>query len=166
MAAELELTVAKLMVLLRELARNQTQITSSQWLMEETLKKLAGNKISREQNGHSTDSVLSKSNPHPTCSRPSMLTFPPWTKAQHGGKQPTFKEMQEKLREDWKNANLEKDISYKDYTDLRMRYSRGGNRGYFNDDLWKKLSKVNLSPFDGSGSVSAQAWVMKVNTYF
>ena len=47
-----------------------------------------------------------------------------------------------------------------------MRYSGGGNRGYFNDDLRRKLSKVNLSPFDGSRSISAQAWVMKANTYF
>ena len=47
-----------------------------------------------------------------------------------------------------------------------MRYSRGGNRGYFNNDLRRKLSKVNLSPFDGSGSTSAQVWVMKANIYF
>lgn len=45
---------------------------------------------------------------------------------------------------------------------------KGGNGGYFNDNLKRKLSKVNLSPFDGSGSgsISAQAWVMKANTYF
>ena len=47
-----------------------------------------------------------------------------------------------------------------------MRYSGGGNRGYFNNDLRRKLSKLNLSPFDGSGSISAQAWVMKAYTYF
>ena len=48
-----------------------------------------------------------------------------------------------------------------------MRYAGGGNRGgSFNDDLRRKLSKVNLSPFDGSGSISAQAWVMKAYTYF
>lgn len=130
--------------------------------MEETLKKLAENKIFGEQNGHSVDSVLGKSNPQPARSRPSMPTFPPRTEAQHEERQPTFEE----IREDWKNANLEEDISYKDYADLRMRYSGGGNRGYFNDDLRRKLSKVNLSPFDGLGSILVQAWVMKSNTYF
>ena len=131
--------------------------------MEETLKKLAENKISREQNGHSADSVAGRSHPHPTRSRPSMPTFPPQTKTHHRERLPTFEE----IREDWRNANLEEDISYKDYVDLRMRYTRGGNKGgYFNNDLRRKLSKVNLSPFDGSGSISAQAWVMKADTYF
>ena len=36
MAAEQELTAAKLVALLRELARNQAQITNTQQLMEET----------------------------------------------------------------------------------------------------------------------------------
>ena len=95
--------------------------------MEETLKKLANNKISDEQNGHSTDSVSGKANPHPACSRPSMPSFPPRTEVPHGGRQSTFEEMQEQLREDWKNANFGEDISYKDYGDLKMRYSGGGN---------------------------------------
>ncbi len=47
-----------------------------------------------------------------------------------------------------------------------MRYSGGRNRGYFNDDLRRKLSKVNLSPFDRSGSISMQAWVMKADSHF
>ena len=134
--------------------------------MEEPLKKLADNKISGEQNGHSMDSVSNKANLHPTLSRPSMSSFPPRTETPPREKQPTFEEMQEQLREDWKNANFEEDISYKDYVDLRMRYSGGGNRGYINDDLRRKLSKINLSPFDGSRSISAQAWVMKADTYF
>ena len=61
---------------------------------------------------------------------------------------------------------MEGDISYKDYAELRMRYSRIGNRVYFNDDLKRKLSKVNLLSFDGLGSMSAQAWLMKVDTFF
>ncbi len=131
--------------------------------MEETLKNLAKNKISGEQNGHSTDLVSGKAHPQPTRSRPSMPTFPPRTEAHHGERLPTFEE----IREDWRNANLEEDISHKDYADLRMRYSGGRNRGgYFNDDLRRKLSKVNLSPFDRLGSISAQAWVMKADTYF
>ena len=52
-----------------------------------------------------------------------MPSFTPWIEAPHRGKQPTFEERQEQLREDWKNANFEEDISYKDYADLRMRYS-------------------------------------------
>ena len=95
-----------------------------------------------------------------------MSSFPPRTKARHRGKQPTFEEMQEQLREDWKNANFEEDISYKYYADLRMKYLRGKNRGYFNDDLRRKLSKINLSPFDGSKSIFVQAWVMKTDTYY
>ena len=48
-----------------------------------------------------------------------------------------------------------------------MRYLGGRNKGrYFNDDLRRKLSKVNLSLFDGLGSISVQAWVMKADTYF
>ena len=132
--------------------------------MEETLRKLANNKIFGEKNGHCVDSVLGKENPHPACSQPFMPSFPPRMEGPHKGKQPTFEEMQE-LREDWKNANLEEDISYKDYANLRMRYSEGGNRGYFND-LRRKLSKVNFSPFNGSRSISAQVWVMKADTYF
>ena len=68
--------------------------------MKETLKKLADNKISSEQNGHNVDSLSGKTNPHPGRSRPSMPSFPPRTEAPHGGKQPTFEEMQEQLRED------------------------------------------------------------------
>lgn len=44
-----------------------------------------------------------------------------------------------------------------------MGYFGTGNKGYFNDDLKRKLRKVNLSSFDGLGSMSAQAWVMKVD---
>ena len=154
---------AKLVALLRDLAQNQAQITDTQRLVEETLKKLAENKISGEQNGHNADSVVGKSHPHPASSRPSMPNFPPRTETHHWERLPTFEE----IREDWRNANLEEDISYKDYADLRMRDAGGGNRGgYFNDDLRRKLSKVNLSPFDGSGSISTQAWVMKADTYF
>ena len=45
---EREPTNAELIALLRDLARNQAQITDTQRLMEETLKKLAENKISGE----------------------------------------------------------------------------------------------------------------------
>jgi len=61
---------------------------------------------------------------------------------------------------------MEDDTSYRDYVDQRMRYSGGGNRGYFNDNLMRKIRKVNLSPFDGSGAITAQARVLKANTYF
>ena len=64
------------------------------------------------------------------------------------------------------DEDKQEDISYKDYADLRMRYSGSRNRDYFNDDLRRKLSKVNLSPFDGSGSIFAQAWVIKADTHF
>ena len=47
-----------------------------------------------------------------------------------------------------------------------MRYSGGGNCIYFNDDLRRKIRKVNLSPFDGSGVITAQSWVLKADTYF
>ena len=166
MAAAPEPTATELVALMRELARNKAQINNTQRLMEKTLKKLIDNKISGEQKGHNADSVSSKANPHPARSRPFMPSFTPQMEAPHAGKQPTFEEMQKQLREDWKNANFGEDISYKDYADLRMRYSGGGNRGYFNDDLTRKLSKVNLSPFDRSGSISTQAWVMKADTYF
>ena len=92
-----------------------------------------------------------------------MSTFLPRIDSHHRERLPTFEE----IRGDSRNSNLEEDISYKDCANLRMRYVGGGNRGgYFNDDLRRKLSKVNLSPFDGLSSISAQAWVMKVDTYF
>ena len=100
MAAEPEPTAAELVALLRDLARDQAQINDTQRLMEETLKKLTNNKISREQNSPSADMVSGKSNPQLARSRPSMPTFPPRMEAQHGGRQPTFEEMQEQLRED------------------------------------------------------------------
>lgn len=78
--------ISEFVVLLRELARNQAQINDTQRRMEETLKKLVDNKISGEQNGHSTDLVLGKANSHPTRPRPSMSSFPPQTEAPPGGK--------------------------------------------------------------------------------
>ena len=60
---------------------------------------------------------------------------------------------------------MEDDISYRNYVDLRMRYSVRGNRGYFND-LKRKIGKLNLLSFDGSGVITAQSWVLKANTYF
>ena len=66
--------------------------------------------------------------------------------------------MQEQLWEHWKNANLEGDITYKDYADQRMRYSSCNNwGGYYNNNLWRKIKKINLSTFDGSGI--ARTWV-------
>ena len=61
---------------------------------------------------------------------------------------------------------MEGEISYKDYAKLIIRYFDGSNCGHFNDDLKRKLSKVNMSLFDGFGSIYAQAWVIKVNIYF
>ena len=75
MVAEPEPIAVELVALLREFARNHAQINDIQRLMEEILKKLADNKISREQNGHNVHLVLGKTNPHPTCSQPSMLSF-------------------------------------------------------------------------------------------
>jgi len=88
-------TPADVMALLRDLSRNQAQINDTQQLTEETFRKLVDNKISGEQNGHGTNSVSRKVNPHPTHSRPSMLTFPTWAKVTHGGRKPTFEEVQE-----------------------------------------------------------------------
>ena len=68
MVAEPEPTTAELVALLRELVRNEAQINDIQRLMEETLKKLADNKISKEQNGHIVDLESSKENPNPRCS--------------------------------------------------------------------------------------------------
>lgn len=126
--ANQESTPTELMTLLRVLSRNHALIYDTQRLMEETLSKLVDNKISGQQNGHKADSVSDKANPHATCSRPSMQTFPPRTEVSHEGRQPTFEEAQEQLKEDWKNANLEDEIFYKDYAKLRMQYSRGRNR--------------------------------------
>ena len=86
---------AELIALLRDLARNQAQITDTQRLMEETLKKLAKNKISGEPNGHSEDLMAGRSHLHTAHSRPSMPTFPPRTETHHGERLPTFEEIRE-----------------------------------------------------------------------
>lgn len=98
--ADQEPSAAELLALLRDLAKNQVQINETQRLMEETLRKLADNKVSGEQNGHSANSVLGQANHHPACSRPSMPVFPLRTDTLQGGRQTTFEEVQEQLRED------------------------------------------------------------------
>ena len=147
--------------LLRDLNTIQKKINETQRLMQETLQKLAKRKITREKNGHSKNSILGRTKFQPSHSQPLIPIFLPRTEAPYKGKDPTFEEIQEKLWEDWRNANMEGDISYKDYVDLRMRYSGRGNYSYFNDDLRRKIGKVNLSPFDGSGVITTQAWVLR-----
>ena len=144
----------ELMNLLRELNRNQIQINETQRLMQETLQKLSKGKTTGEQNGHSDDSISGRANFQPSRSRPSIPIFLPRMEAPRKGREPTFEEMQEKLWEDWHNANMEGDISYRDYVDLGMRYFGEGNHGYFNDDLMRKIRKVNLSPFNGSRAIT------------
>ncbi len=61
---------------------------------------------------------------------------------------------------------MEGDISYREYVDLRMRYPSQENHGYSNDDLRRKIIKVNLLPFDGSRVIAAQSCVLKEDTYF
>lgn len=50
-----------------------------------------------------------------------------------------------------------------------MKYSSGrshGYYGYYNNDIKRKVGKINLSPFDGTGATSARDWVQKANAYF
>ena len=54
--------IAELMNLLRELSRNQIQINETQRMMQETLQKLSEGKMTKEQNGHSDDSVSGRAN--------------------------------------------------------------------------------------------------------
>ena len=124
--------------------------------MEETLKKLVEKITSGQENRHIMDLVVSRPHPHPTCFQPSMLTFPPRTETQHRQRLPIFEER----REDGRNANPQEDISYKDYKDLRMRYSWGRNRGgYFNDDLRRKLRKwISLYLMDWAPFQHKHGW--------
>ena len=64
MMTKLEPIAIERVALLRELVSNQTQINDTQQLMEETLKKLADNKVSSEHNSHSTEFASGKENPH------------------------------------------------------------------------------------------------------
>ena len=88
------------MDLLRELNKNQRQINETQRLMQETLQKLAEGKTTGEKNGHSDDSIFKRTNFQPSRSRPSIPIFLRKTKTPHRGREPTFEQMQEKLRED------------------------------------------------------------------
>lgn len=45
-----------------------------------------------------------------------------------------------------------------------MRYSR--RQGNYNDEIKRKIGKINLSCFDGFGYTSTGAWVHKADTYF
>ena len=86
---------------------------------------MVDNKIYNKQNAHHTD--WGKEKPHPTYSQLTIPFFPAWMEVPHEWKKTTFEEVQEKLKENWKNANLEEEISYMDYVEMRIRYSRGGN---------------------------------------
>lgn len=57
-------------------------------------------------------------------------------------------------------------MSFREYVDLRMRHRphRGGRVS--NYDLQKKVGKVSIPYFDGSGKPTARAWVQKLDTYF
>ena len=72
--------------------------------------------------------------------------------------------MQDQFHQDWLDAGFGAKLSFKDYVDLQMRYSR--RQGNYNDDIIRKIGKINLSCFDGFGYTSAWAWVQKVDTYF
>lgn len=161
----------EVMALLRELTKSQAQLNDTiikgeqrQQIMEETLRQLALGKTNGEQNGQGDDSVTGRSNVQRSHSRPLMPTFPQKSEAPRGDQEPTFQEMQAQLNQDWRDANLEGDISFKDYVELRMKYSSGRSRGYYghyNNDIKRKVGKINLSSFDGTKATSARAGFKK-----
>lgn len=55
-------------------------------------------------------------------------------------------------------------MTSREYLDIRMKHKNKGQRGY-NNELQRKISKMPIPYFDGSGKTNARAWVQKLDTY-
>ena len=45
-----------------------------------------------------------------------------------------------------------------------MKHKNKGQRGY-NNELQRKIGKLSIPYFDGSGKITTRAWVQKLETY-
>lgn len=76
--------------------------------------------------------------------------------------------MQDQFRLDWESggSKFQTSISLRDYIDVRMKHRpRIGDKTQ-NYDRRKKVRKLTLPYYNGSGKTSTKAWVQKVDNYF
>lgn len=109
-----------------------------------------------EHNGHDNDYVNERSHTQHSHTHALMSTFPQRIE-QHGEQEPTFLEMQDQFKQDWFDVGFGAELCFKDYVDLRMRYSK--RHGHYNNEIKRKIGKLNLSIFYGPEKTSTQAWV-------
>lgn len=96
-----------------------------------------------------------------TSSRPMIPTFPPRVEHEKDN-EPTLVELQDQFHQDWIDGGLQIDMSLRDYMDIRMKhFPNKGNRDYYNY-LRRKIGKLSLPYFDGSGKTTARVWVQRL----
>jgi hypothetical protein len=61
---------------------------------------------------------------------------------------------------------IQEEMSYNDYCNLRMRNRPRIAQHQQNFDLMRKIGKLTVPSFDGSAKSTARAWVHKLDTYF
>ena len=61
------------------------------------------------------------------------------------------------------DPNLGKLIQFKEYYDSKLMENR--KKHHVDEDLQKKVNKVKLPCFDGSGEETTRSWVQKLDTY-
>lgn len=81
--------------------------------------------------------------------------------------EPTIREIQEEIRQDWLGSGEEfrSTMTFRKYLDVRMKHRPRGQRGN-NSELQRKIGKMSIPYFDGSGKTTARTWVQKLDTYF
>lgn len=97
--------------------------------------------------------------------RPFMPTFT--ARNQPPENEPTIREIQEEIHQDWLGSGEEfrSSMTFREYLDVRMKHRPRGQRGN-NSELQRKIGKISIPYFDGSGKTTARAWVQKLDTYF
>ncbi|XP_059075191.1 uncharacterized protein LOC131875172 [Cryptomeria japonica] len=81
--------------------------------------------------------------------------------------EPTIREIQAEIHQDWLDSGGEfrSTMRFREYLDFRMKHRPRGQRGN-NNELQRKIGKMSIPYFDGSGKTTARAWVQKLDTYF
>lgn len=81
---------------------------------------------------------------------------------------PTQQEIQNMIMDDWRDSSpeLQAEMTFREYMDVRLKnMPMRGNRQQ-NYEMRKKLGKLSIPYYDGTGKASARTWVQKLDTYF
>jgi hypothetical protein len=100
-------------------------------------------------------------------SRPMIPTFPPRAPEQPVP-EPQITDIQDQLRRDWEagGPDFTVAITFREYMDVWMKHMPRGHDNNQSYELRKKVGKLQLPYYDGSGKSTARAWVQKLDTYF